>query len=244
MTGVCRTLGVLGGMGPAATAEFLRLLAAASPADTDQDHPRLVMLSDPRIPDRTAAILDQDLAPAQRIADGLLRLSQWGADLLAVPCNTAHVFIDRFTVELPVPVVHIVDATLREAVRESPEGGWLAASTGTVVSGLYQRRAKALGYDLALPDHQIQQRIQNTSLLVKANRVASAANEFLQVTERLWEQRRLPLLGACTELPIAYEAAGLPSVMMVSSLSALARACVARLYETAEPWPSELSTGM
>src|SRR5439155_11069370 len=139
------TLGVLGGMGPSATAEFLRLLAIRVPAETDQQHPRIVMLSDPAIPDRTAALLAGDHAPLAPIRDGLLTLERWGADLLAVPCNTAHAYIDRLREVLSVPIVHIVEETLREAMLRSPAGGWLTATTGTVFSGLYQQRADPLG---------------------------------------------------------------------------------------------------
>jgi aspartate racemase len=225
-----KTLGVLGGMGPAATAEFLRLLADAVPATSDQHHPRLVMLSDPEIPDRTVAILENRYDTMKRIRSDLLTLVSWGADLLAVPCNTAHVFIQDREPDLPVPLVDIVNASLDEAIRVSPDGSWLAASTGTVVSGLYQLRAEGLGYHVAVPDGAVQAAIHETSLLVKANQVNSAGKRFAEVAAALWERRRLPLLAACTELPIAFAATGLPEVRMISSLAALARHCVEELY--------------
>jgi aspartate racemase len=225
-----QTLGVLGGMGPSATAEFLRLLAARVPGTADQHHPRIVMLSDPSIPDRTAAVLEGGDAPLPPIRDGLATLARWGADLLVVPCNTAHVYIDRLRGRLAVPLIHIVDATLGEAMRRSPEGGWLAATTGTVVSGLYQRRAEALGYRLLLPDGESQNAVHDAAVLVKANRTDEAGKLFGTVARALWRRRRLPVLAACTELPLAYEAARLPGEMMISSLDALAVACVEHLY--------------
>ncbi|MFE9201156.1 aspartate/glutamate racemase family protein [Micromonospora sp. NPDC006431] len=225
-----RNLGVLGGMGPAATAEFLRLLAAESPATSDQEHPRVLLISEPGIPDRSAAVLAGRLDPLIPIRAALLDLVRWGADLLAVPCNTAHAFIDRIGDELPLPLVHIVDATLREAVRRAPGGGWLAATTGTVASGLYQHRARRLGYPLHVPGAAAQASIQQTSVLVKAGRTAEAGQVFAAATRGLWRQHRVPVLAACTELPIAYEAAGLPADAMVSSLQALALACLDRLH--------------
>jgi aspartate racemase len=225
-----RTLGVLGGMGPAATAEFLRLLADAVPATTDQDHPRLVLLSDPEIPDRTVAILENRRDAMNRITSDLLMLVGWGADLLAVPCNTAHALLQDGGADLPVPLVDIVTSTLNEAIRFSPDGSWLAASTGTVTSGLYQQRAERLGYHLAVPDGAVQSAIHETSLLVKANQVSSAGERFSEVAAALWNRRRLPLLAACTELPLAYAATGLPEPGMISSLAALARCCVEDLY--------------
>jgi aspartate racemase len=225
-----KTLGVLGGMGPAATAEFLRLLASCVPARTDQQHPRIVMLSDPEVPERTSAILAGSDEPLPRIREGLLTLTHWGADLLAVPCNTAHAFVDRFRWQLPVPLVHIVDVTLHEAVRRSPEGGWLAASTGTLVSGLYQRRAHALGYRLLVPDGATQTPIHDTGVLVKASRLDEAGHRFLPAVQALWRRQDLPVVAACTELPIAYAAAALPPEKVISSLHALASACAEELY--------------
>ncbi|MFE5241291.1 MULTISPECIES: aspartate/glutamate racemase family protein [unclassified Streptomyces] len=225
-----RTLGVLGGMGPAATAEFLASLAVRVPARTDQEHPRIIMLSDPAIPERTDAILTGSDAPLPHIRDGLLSLAGWGADLLAVPCNTAHAFVDRVRTQLPVPVVHIVDATMREAMRVSPRGGWLAATTGTLVGGLYQEYARRVGYRLLVPQDTEQKEIHETSVLVKANRTDEAGDRYERAIRSLWQREELPVLAACTELPIAYAATGLPPDMTVSSLDALAMACAEELY--------------
>ncbi len=239
MAAVPKTLGVLGGMGPAATAEFLRLLASCVPARTDQQHPRILLLSDPGVPERTSAILTGSDAPLPYLREGLLTLARWGADLLAVPCNTAHAFVDRFRGQLPVPLVHIVDATLREAMRRSPEGGWLAASTGTLVSGLYQRRAHALGYRLLVPDGATQVPIHDTGVLVKGNRVDAAGRRFLPAVQALWRCQDLPVVAACTELPIAYAAAALPAEKVISSLHALAWACAEELYRDGRGPPED-----
>ncbi|WP_267246229.1 aspartate/glutamate racemase family protein [Streptomyces sp. PR69] len=229
-TASARTLGVLGGMGPTATAEFLRLLSLAVPARSDQEHPRIVMLSEPGIPERTRAILAGSDEPLLPIRAGLEQLAAWGADLLVVPCNTAHAFIDRLEGGLlPVPVVHIVDATLRAAMRTSPAGGWLAATTGTVHSGIYQRRAAELGYRLLVPDEPLQAEIHRSGVLVKANRLAEGGAVLASAVRGLWQRHDLPVLTACTELPLAYEAAGLPEERSVSSLVALVTACVAEL---------------
>ncbi|MGW1776994.1 aspartate/glutamate racemase family protein [Streptomyces sp. NPDC002104] len=232
MTAPAGTLGVLGGMGPAATAEFLRLLAARVPATTDQEHPRIMMLSEPSIPDRSTSLLEGSDAPLPGILDGLTTLAGWGADLLAVPCNTAHVYIDQIRDQLPVPLVHIVDATLEAAMLLSPGGGWLTATSGTVESGLYQRRAAELGYRLAVPAPGMQELIQEAAFLVKAGHTEQAGRVFASAVRSLWRRERLPVLTACTELPLAYDSASLPEGMTVSSLGALASACAHELYVT------------
>jgi aspartate racemase len=235
MTAPRATLGVLGGMGPAATAEFLRLLALRVPATSDQEHPRIVLLSEPAVPDRTTALLAGSDAPLAPIRTAMHTLVSWGADLLAMPCNTAHVFLDRIAAELPVPVVHLVEATLRDAMRQSVAGAWLTATTGTVRSELYQRRAARLGYRLLVPDDAVQAQVQQSIELVKANRITDSGPLFTEVVQQLWQREPLPVLGACTELPLAYAATGLPARDMVSSLDALAGACVDRLYVRPNP---------
>ena len=91
-----KTLGVLGGMGPAATADFQRVLAERTPAGTDQEHPRMIVYSHTITPDRTTFLLGKGPDPTEYIKDGLKTLIGWGADILCVTCNTAHYFIDGF----------------------------------------------------------------------------------------------------------------------------------------------------
>lgn len=229
-----KILGVLGGMGPAATAEFLRLLAAHAPAGRDQEHPRVFVLSNPHIPDRTAAILGGGEDPTPHLRKGLFTLVDWGADLLAVPCNTAHPFIDRFREDLPVPLVHIVEATLEKAQERSPEGSWLVPTTGTRVSGIYQDEAERLGYPLHVPD-DTQAVIHRMTSLVKANRMKEAEQQLKLALERLWNRKELPIVAACTEVPLAYVAADLPPENMVSSLEALTFGCLRELYGSKSP---------
>jgi aspartate racemase len=217
-------------MGPAATAEFLRLLAVLAPAGRDQDHPKVLVLSDPRIPDRSAAILEGRDDPTPWLREGLLRLADWGADLLAVPCNTAHHFIGALEGKIPVPLVGIVDATLAEARQLAPEGAWLVATSGTRASGVYQEGADGLGYPLRVPDDETQFVIQDAITSVKANRPERARERLRRALRRLWHEEDLHVVAACTEVPLAYAAAGLPPERTVSSLEALALGCLDELY--------------
>ena len=224
-----KLLGVLGGMGPAAGAEFLRLLTVLSPATRDQEHVSVVLLSDPQVPDRTEALLGRGEDPTPRLREDLLKLASWGANLLAVPCNTAHAFIDRFVGELPVPLVHIVEETLADATAKNPSGGWLVATEGTLASGIYQERALRRGFTLHLPSPREQAEVNEVIRLVKTNRTDEAGHHFRAVAEALWERTEVPILTACTETPLAYQAAGLPWEMTVSSLEALARGALREL---------------
>ncbi|MFP4483046.1 MAG: aspartate/glutamate racemase family protein [Thermovirgaceae bacterium] len=223
-------LGILGGMGPAATAEFFRLISVLAPAEKDQDHPKVYILSDPWIPDRTEAINGNGLDPGPFLLQDIKKLAGWGASFLAVPCNTAHVFIDRLAGKIPLPLVHIVDETLEEAAMRNAAGSWLAATKGTLSSGIYERHAKAAGYPLKIPAPDFQEEIQETVRLVKANKTAEAGSLLQDTVTRLWQIHTLPVIAACTELPLAWSASGLPADKMISSLEALSLACIRRLY--------------
>jgi aspartate racemase len=225
-----KVLGVLGGMGPAASAEFMRLLAARAPARKDQEHPVVYLLSDAGIPDRTAALAGTGPDPEARLKAGFDTLLAWGADILACPCNTAHVFIDRFADTLDTPFLHIVQASLSAAREKNPDGAWLLATTGVERSGLYADYARRAGYVLRRVGAERQERVQRCVELVKAGDTAEAAVLLRRLAESLLREKELPLLTACTELPLAYDASGLPADYAVSSLTALADACLKVLY--------------
>ncbi|GHT01708.1 aspartate racemase [Synergistales bacterium] len=234
-----KTLGVLGGMGPAASAEFLRLLARDAPARSDQEHPRLLLISESAVPDRSAAIhaslnglsLAPSDDPTTLLRSSLGRLIEWGADILAVPCNTAHFFIDKFRVELTKPLVHIVEATVSAAVSLNLSGAWLLSTSGTRASLIYPAYAKTIDYRFVHPTDEEQERVDKSLRLVKSGQLPEAGKALREVVEELWRREDIPIVTACTELPLAYAAAALPAEKEVSSLKALSDACLGVLYQ-------------
>ncbi|MDD2595924.1 MAG: amino acid racemase [Bacteroidales bacterium] len=225
------TLGVLGGMGPAATAEFLRILAVKAPADVDQEHPRMIVYSHTVTPDRTTFILGKGPDPYNYIKDGLETLIGWGADRLVTTCNTAHYFIDQFREELSVPVIHIIEETIKVSQQRCAQGAWLTATLGTMRTGLYQKHAARFGYDFKIPSEEMQVEIHDITDLVKAGKQKEAGERYRIVIEELWKTAEFPVVGACTELPIAYQNTGLPEDMGISCLEALAAGCIRELYK-------------
>ena len=227
------TLGVLGGMGPAATAEFQQLLAVKAPATCDQEHPRMIVYSHTVTPDRTTYLLGKGPDPEPYLLEGLQTLIGWGADRLAVTCNTAHHFIDRFIEQglISVPVIHIIEETVRTCRERSPQGAWLTATLGTMKTGLYQRHGAASGYRLRIPEPAMQEEIHVVTDLVKGGQQEEAGRRYHDIVERLWQIERIPVVLACTELPVAYQCAGLPPEMGISSLESLADGCIRELYK-------------
>lgn len=226
-----KKLGVLGGMGPAASAEFLKILAEKYPAEKDQDHPVVYMISDPKMPDRGSAIEGRGEDPEPYIRQNMEKLVGWGADILAVPCNTAHYFIDRFRKDLTVPLVHIIEATVDTSMKSSPEGAWMISTIGTARAGLYQKVAADRNYRLVIPPEDVQSRIQEIIICVKSGNMEKAARSIEDVVRKLWSIEDLPIITACTELPLAYDASDLPKDKNISSLDALAEACIKILTE-------------
>lgn len=224
-----KILGVLGGMGPAASAEFMRILAQRFPAKKDQDHPVVYLLSDTTIPDRSTAITNGGENPEPQIKADLQKLVDWGADILAVPCNSAHCFINKFRDEIKVPFIHIVDATIETAKKTAPRGAWMVATLGTIKAGLYQSCAEKEKYRLVVPPEDIKQQIQDIIIYVKSGDMETAASKMENAVHALWTIENMPVVTACTELPLAYDASSLPPEMNVSSLNALADACIEAL---------------
>lgn len=225
-----RVLGVLGGMGPAASADFMRIMAVKAPATIDQEHPTIILYSLPSTPDRTAYILGKGPDPEPNLIKGLQTLSGWGADILAVTCNTAHYYINHFRGTLDKPVVHIVEETVRASRERSAEGAWLCATLGTMKTGIYQDQAKKEGYSFFIPSEDLQPAIHEVTDLVKAGKYEESGKLLRKICKKLWKQNKVPIVAACTEIPIAYQYTGLPEEMCVSSLDALAEGCIRELY--------------
>lgn len=226
-----KRLGVLGGLGPAAAAEFLRIFTAQCPAQTDQEHPVVYMIGDAEIPDRGTAIFGKGESPLPKLKADLLELCAMGADVLAVPCNTAHYFIDQFAAEIPVPLVHIVEETVLATKAIAPSGAWMLSTKGTRACGIYQKYAGKHGLKLFIPNEEQSDQAQAVIKCVKANQLAEAGRLMRNLVEELWREHDVPVMTACTELPLGYDASGLPQERSVSSLGALAAATVKKLYE-------------
>ena len=226
-----KKLGVIGGMGPAASAEFLNILTKKSPAEIDQEHAVVYMIADAELPDRSSAILGKGADPSAQLRNDFDKLAALGADIFAVPCNTAHYFIDRFENPLSKPLVHIVEETVLAAKRLNPDGAWMLSTIATMQSGLYQSYADKLGYPIYIPNQRQREKIQESIVEVKANNFVQAGAIVREIVLELWQEKDLPVMTACTEIPLGYDASGLPNEKSVSSLEALAEACLAKLYE-------------
>ncbi|HUZ00732.1 MAG TPA: amino acid racemase [Thermomicrobiaceae bacterium] len=224
-----RTVGVLGGMGPLATADLYRKIIDATPARRDQDHLHVIIDADPRVPDRTDALLRGGEDPTPWLVAGACRLAAAGADFIVMPCNTAHAFLPQVQLEVTIPFVSMIEAATAEVARivapGSPVG--ILATSGTIAVGLYQHALERLGLRPLVPADTDQVRVETGIHLVKAGQTGREATEHVLVGARsLVAHGAVALLAACTELPIILHQEDVP-VPLVDPTAALARAAVA-----------------
>jgi aspartate racemase len=215
-------------MGPAATVDFLAKLVRLTPAGRDQDHLPLVVVSDPRVPDRVAPILEsRGPSPLPAMQRGIQRLEAAGARCVAIPCHTAHFWYDQLVETATVPILHIVDAVLADLTRTDTRRIGLLATAATLKAGFYQERLAAAGYTSIEPTAEIMTTaVLPTIAMVKRDRTADAAPLLMRAIEHLTGAGADRILLACTELPLALAAAPEAPRCLDATL-ALGRACIA-----------------
>lgn len=221
-----RLLGVLGGMGPLATVDFLQKLIEETPAIRDQDHIPVIAYSVPQIPDRPSAIIANGESPLPHMLKGVHALKHAGAQAIAIACNTAHYWYDELAREGGVPILHIADAAC--AALSARRVG-LLATKGTIAAGFFQQRFARHGIECLLNSEAEQDRHVLTAIAhVKRHELAAAHAQVMQAARQLRERGAEAIVLGCTEIPLAVEHA--PSELSnvcVDATRALARACVA-----------------
>lgn len=227
-------LGVIGGMGPAATADFFAKLIEETPASCDEDHIAALIISDPRLPGRPAAILEDGQSPLPALLAIRDKLLAAGATMLAMPCNTAHFWYDDLARDCPVPFVSIVEASCDAVAPLALPGSriGLIGTRATLAAGIFDRRLKASGYAVLLPgEEELAEAILPSIRRVKEGRAVQAGEMLAPAVQLLLDRGAGAVILACTETPLALDAIGSPlRSRCVDSNRALAKACVARWF--------------
>ena len=237
-------VGLIGGLGPAATVDLYDKIVRQTPAKNDQEHFKLVVEQNPQIPDRTAAILAGGADPTLAMYGCARRLQKSGCDAVIIPCNTAHSFIPFLERHLDIPFINMQVATMQEIKAKFGDNAriGLLATTGTIQTGIYSEKAKAMDIPLFTPDEENQEKVMAAIYGPKGAKAGftdgqchddlCAAADYLV---RTYDCNCL-ILG-CTELPLIlhecddFECAG-KVVTIIDPTSALARKVVATAEET------------
>lgn len=223
------TVGVIGGMGPLATVEAFRLITAATPAHRDQDHLHVLVDSCAATPDRTLALLHGGPNPLPWLQRSAVRLIGAGAEVLCLPCNTAHAFYDDLVASLSVPVVHMINETLDRVWGDGRRYA-LLATAGTVNAGIYTDAFAKRGLPLDVPSPAEQVDISTAIAAVKEGRpLVEAAGYCVPVVQALADRGAQGVVLGCTEMSLLREALTMVLPTM-DALQIMADAVVAHAF--------------
>ncbi len=220
------TIGILGGMGPLATADLFRKIVLMTDAACDNDHARVIIDSNARIPDRTRAILEGGADPVPEMLSALENLEKCGVSCVIMPCNTAHYFIDRLRACANVPFIDMLQVTAERCAELFPgktAGVW--GTTGTLKSGLYTRALDKAGVKSVLPDEESQQVLMDLIYRVKGGETLRDRAPLASLMAGMHEAGADYFILGCTELPIVVEQLSPPGDF-VDPTAELARAAL------------------
>ncbi len=222
MTAAPKIPGVLGGMGPEATVDFMAKVIALTPGDKDQDHIHMLVDHNPTVPNRQEAILGDGEDPGPALADMARRLEAAGADFLVIPCNTAYVFEQAIIDAVDIPLISIIDVTI-DAIPDDCGKVGLLATNGCLQAGVYQRGLEDRQLTPLEPTADEMEQLMGAVNAIKAgNADAATGATLLALAQALVERGAGAIIAGCTEIPLALEQSML-EVPLLSSTDILAQ---------------------
>ncbi len=201
-----KTIGIIGGMGPLATADLFKKIVLNTKADTDQDHIKILIDNNTAIPDRTEAIINNGKNPVPQLTKSALSLWVMGAQILVMPCNTAHYFRSEVQKSVDIPILSMIELTGESLLKKGIKTVGLLATEGTINSGIYQNVFVKMGIEILVPDEDEQ--IAVTDLIyngVKAGKKDYDVTVVKGVMQNIIERGAETLVLGCTELPVAVD---------------------------------------
>lgn len=240
-------LGIIGGVGPAATVDFMNKVIECTDAQRDQDHIKMLVEHNPQIPDRTENLINGGTDPTISLYSACQKLEAGGADIIAIPCNTAHAFVDRIQSHISIPIVNMLKETVSHIRASYPDCKTigLLATTGTVQSGIYRTALEDSGLTLVVPDRDHQDLVMKSiygERGVKAGYVeGQCKDDILNALAYIVEHGAEIVILGCTELPLMFEGLdvypfGDSRIPILDPTSILAQKCVRFSRENTEPF--------
>ena len=200
-----KKIGIIGGMGPLATADLFEKITHLTKADADSKHIHVIIDSDTSIPDRTAAILGLGPDPTDELKAAAKRLENAGADILLMPCNTAHYFLPQLQAETKLPFLSMLEATAKACAKFYPgKTAAVLATKGTLATGLYEKALEKEGVAFIIPDDAEKDTLMHLIYdVVKASKSLAPEEEtWKELLEGLRRKGADYFILGCTELPI------------------------------------------
>ena len=223
-----KIIGILGGMGPEATADLFMRIIRATPVKRDQDHFRVIIDSNSKIADRTPAILGTGPSPLPMMIKTGKNLEQAGADFLLLPCNTAHFFHTEIQAELGIPLLHMIKLSAKHIKKNYPEVKrvGLQASDGTIASKLYPESYGEYGIEIITPSDASQKDVMDAIYRdIKTGNIENGGKLLHRVAVELIEDGSDAVICGCTEVSLVLHDGDVP-VPVVDPLQVLAEEAV------------------
>jgi aspartate racemase len=223
-----KRLGILGGMGPAASAEFITRLVQQTPASCDQEHIPFVLWNEPRTPDRSTSMREGNDYPLPYLKEGILSLKSLGCDYIVIPCNSAHYWYDDLN-KLDIPILHIVDSVVDElkSLDILNQNIGVIGTQGTIEYGIYQQRLENQGWKCIVPDSaEMDYFVQPAIDFIKAGNITEAHYLLVKVIDSLIERGAKAVVLGCTELPLSVRESERNSIPLVNSIDSLVKKAI------------------
>lgn len=199
-------IGILGGMGPMATADLFTKIIQNTPASCDQEHIRIIIDNHPQIPSRADAILRGAESPLPRLIESAKILENAGATFIIMPCNTAHFWHEQIQAAVKIPLLHIIHnaaAEIKTSHFDLSGKIMLLATDGTVKTKMYQDAFAAQGVELLIPEESDQAIVDWAINQVKAGQIGQH-DQFSQLLDRYASKGVKAFIGGCTEVPLLF----------------------------------------
>jgi len=226
-----KIIGIVGGMGPEATLDLYAQILRATPAQKDQDHLRVIIDSNPKVPDRTAAMIGDGEDPVPTMAISCRAVQRAGADFIVIPCISAHFFLEELQQHSSLPILSAFDAVADTIVSHDGEikTAGLLATSGTIRGGRFAGRLGDYGIATLVPDADNQKAVMEAIYRIKGSqdpgvRAQCRAN-LIAAANQVVEGGAQGIIAGCTEIPLALNQEDLP-VPFFNSLEILAAAAV------------------
>lgn len=223
-----KIIGILGGMGPEATIDLFYKIIKFTPAEKDQEHLRIIIDNNPKIPDRTAAILGKGEDPLPALQETAQNLEKAGADFIVIPCNTAHYFLSSIQESVNIPVLNMIEETAKETKKRIPQikKVGLLASIGVYKSEIYHQHFKKFNIEIISPEEKDKEEIMKVIYTIKAGDLSKRVKKnILKITQKLIDKGAEAIIAGCTEIPLILKE-GDVSVPLIDPTQILARIAV------------------
>ena len=200
-----KIIGILGGMGPEATIDLFYKIIKFTPAEKDQEHLRIIIDNNPKIPDRTAAILGKGKDPLPALQETARNLEKAGADFIVIPCNTAHYFLSSIQESVNIPVLNMIEETAKDIQQRIPQiqKVGLLASIGTYKTEIYHQHFKKYNIEVFYPNEKDKDAVMKAIYAVKAGNLSEEVkSNILKIAQKLIDKGAEAIIAGCTEIPL------------------------------------------